>query len=81
MNSVFATTDSMQIVLMIVAIVAGLLQALVLFILRDIKSTLKGLVLKDLCNEKHKTVNRRLGILENQVNTSGVRRISDTLRE
>jgi hypothetical protein len=73
-NVIFAASGDplWNLVLIIVGVVAGLLQALVLFILKDMKATLRGLVQKELCDEKHKTVNRRVGILEDRVGITGV---------
>lgn len=57
----------------VIAGCVGLLQALILFILRDMKAAISELASKELCTEKHKSVNRRLSNLEINAGISVVR--------
>jgi hypothetical protein len=53
-------------VVAIVAAAVALLQALVLFILKDMKNRIERLVGQEVCSERHKSIDRRLTILESE---------------
>lgn len=60
---------------------AWILQALILFILKDLKATMKELVRKDLCKVMHINVDRRIDTIEKQVEVSGVHSIPPVQRD
>lgn len=70
-----------QIVILVIGALLAILQALILFILKDLKATMKEFVRKDLCKERHINVDRRIGVVEKSVETSGVHTIPPVQRD
>lgn len=70
-----------QIVILVIGALLGILQALILFILKDLKATMKEFVRKDLCKVMHINVDRRIKTVEKQVETSGVHSVPPVPRD
>lgn len=60
----------------IIAAALALLQALILFVLKDMKHRMEEFVSKDLCSERHRAADRRLNVLEHHAEITGVRNMT-----